>query len=107
MRLQTRVLAVAVPLTCVFAVAATLASRRLTENVMVRELGVRLAPQAQDAAAGLAPALARRDEAQLLARLQAAQAATGAAFAEALDADGTVAAHTNVLEKGKRRPASA
>ena len=47
-------------------------------------------------------------ESALLARLQAAQAFSGATFAEALSPDGVVVAHTNVLETGKRRgdPAS-
>jgi signal transduction histidine kinase/HPt (histidine-containing phosphotransfer) domain-containing protein len=103
MRLQTKVLLVALPLTAVFAGLTAVAGRRATEKLMVRELGRRLGPQTENFAAGLARDWGPRRENALLARLQSAQTFSGAAYAEALTPDGTVAAHTNVLETGKRR----
>ncbi len=103
MRLQTKVLLVALPLAAVFAGIAAVVSRSVTENLMVREVGRRLRPQAEDFAATLARDWGPRRESTLLGRLQSAQAFSGAAFAEALTPDGEVAAHTNVLETGKRR----
>lgn len=103
MRLQPKILAVSLPLAAVAAAAVALAGRRTTETLMVRELAGRLRPQAEDFASGLAKDLDAGREGGLLSRLQAAQAFSGAAFAEALTPEGVVAAHTNVLETGKRR----
>ena len=103
MRLQAKILAVFFPLAAVSAVIVSFAGRRATETMMVRELGARLRPQAEDFAAGMAKDLEAGRESALLARLQSAQAFSGAEFAEALAPDGVVAAHTNVLETGKRR----
>ena len=103
MRLQSKVLLVALPLATVFAGLTAFVGRRATERLMVRELGRRLRPQAEDFAAGLARIWDGRRESALLARLQQAQAFSGAVFVEALSPDGMVVAHTNVLETGKRR----
>ena len=103
MRLQAKVLLVALPLAAVFAGLTAFVGRRATETLMVRELGRRLQPQVEDFAAGLSRDWETRRESALLVRLQQAQAFAGAAFAEALSPDGTVVAHTNVLETGKRR----
>ncbi|HEX4049100.1 MAG TPA: hypothetical protein VH309_14740, partial [Elusimicrobiota bacterium] len=103
MRLQNKVLLVALPLAIVFAALTAVVVRRATESLMVREVGARLAPQAEDFANGLAKTWNGRRESDLLARLQQAQAFSGAAYVEALSPDGTVLAHTNVLETGKRR----
>jgi PAS domain S-box-containing protein len=100
-RLQAKIFAFFLPLALAAAALGAYAARRETERLMVRELGRRLRPQAEALAAGLARDLEARREGPLLARLQAAQAATGAAYAEALAADGVVAAHTNVLETGR------
>jgi len=102
-RLQSKILAVSLPLAAGAALLVSLVGRQATETLMVRELGRRLRPQAEDFAAGLAKDLEARRETALLARLQSAQAFSAAAFAEALLPDGVVAAHTNVLETGKRR----
>ncbi|MFI5346371.1 MAG: response regulator [Elusimicrobiota bacterium] len=108
MRLQTKILAVSLPLAAVAATFVAFAGRQATEKIMVRELGGRLRPQAEDFASGMAKDIEAGHESTLLSRLQAAQAFSGAAFAEALSSDGVVVAHTNVLETGKRRddPAS-
>ena len=103
MRLQNKILLVALPLEIVFAVLTALVGRGATERLMVRELGRRVRPQAEDFAAGLARNWEGRRESALLSRLQQAQAFSGAAFVEALSADGTVLGHTNVLETGRRR----
>jgi len=103
MRLQAKILIVSLPLAAVAAAAVAVAGRRATETLMVRELAGRLRPQAEDFASGLAKDLEAGHEGALLSRLQAAQAFSGAAYAEALTPAGVVAAHTNVLETGKRR----
>ena len=103
MRLQSKILLVALPFAIVFAGVTAFVGRRVTEDLMVRELGRRVRPQAEDFAAGLARGWNGRRETDILSRLQQAQAFSGAAFVEALSPDGTVLAHTNVLETGKRR----
>jgi PAS domain S-box-containing protein len=102
-RLQAKVLLVALPLAAVFAGLTAYVGSRATETLMVRELGRRLRPQAEEFAAGLAHDWDARKESALLARLQRAQAFSGAEYAEALSPEGAVVAHTNVLETGKRR----
>ncbi|MDE2491435.1 MAG: response regulator, partial [Elusimicrobia bacterium] len=103
MRLQSKVLAVFLPVAAVFAALVAFVGRGATESIMVRELGRRLRPQVEDFADKIAPDLEARRESAILTRLQAAQAFTGAEFAEALDPSGVVLAHTNVLETGKLR----
>ncbi|MBI3566316.1 MAG: HAMP domain-containing protein, partial [Elusimicrobia bacterium] len=103
MKLQGKIISVSLPLAAASALLVSLVGLRATEGVMTAELGRRLRPQAEDFAAGLAKDLEARRETALLSRLQAAQAFASAGFAEALLPDGTVAAHTNVLETGKRR----
>ena len=103
MRLQNKVLLAAVPLAAVFAGVTAYVGRRATEGIMVRELGRRLRPEAEDFAAGLSRNWEGRRESALLPRLQQAQAFSGAAYVEALSPDGTVLGHTNVLEVGRRR----
>jgi signal transduction histidine kinase/DNA-binding response OmpR family regulator len=103
MKLQAKVLAVFLPLAAISALVVSYAGSRATEKMMVRELGGRLRPQVEDFAAVMAKDMESGRESGLLARLQAAQAFSGAVFAEALSPDGVVVAHTNVLETGKRR----
>ena len=103
MRLQTKVLVVSAPLAVAFAAIVAVVGRSATESIMVREMGRRLTPQAEDFAAKLAPKMAAGGESALLESLQAAQAFSGAVFAEALSPDGRVVANTNVLETGRRR----
>jgi signal transduction histidine kinase/DNA-binding response OmpR family regulator len=103
MKLQGKIIAVSLPLAAASALVVSLVGLRTTESVMVAELGRRLRPQVEDFAVGMAKDLEAQRETALLSRLQSAQAFSAAAYAEALLPDGTVAAHTNVLETGKRR----
>lgn len=103
MRLQNKVLLAALPLAAVFAGLTAYVSRHATESLMVNELGRRVRPEAEDFAAGLARNWEDRREGAILSQLQQAQAFFGAAFVEALSADGLVLGHTNVLETGRRR----
>ncbi|MFI5349521.1 MAG: ATP-binding protein [Elusimicrobiota bacterium] len=103
MKLRNKILLSALPLAIVFAGVTAFVGRRVTEELMVRELGRRVRPQAEDFASGLARGWDGRRETAILSRLQQAQAFSGAAFVEALSPDGRVLAHTNVLETGKVR----
>jgi PAS domain S-box-containing protein len=103
MRLQTKVLALTLPLTAAFAGFVSLTGRNATTAIMVNELERRLSPQVEDFAARMAPDLSSGPESVILRRLQAIQAFSGAASVEALSPAGKVLAHTNVLETGKLR----
>lgn len=108
MRLQQKVLAVGLPAAVVAGALLATLSRQATESIMIREAAQRVLPQAADAAARLSKAAASGREALLLPRVQEIQAFSGAAYAAVAAPDGRVLAHTNVLEKGRRRadPAS-
>lgn len=103
MKLQGKIIAVSLPLAAASALLVALVGFKATERVMVTEVGRRLRPQVEDFAYGMAADVEARREAALLSRLQSAQAFSAAAYGEALLPDGTVVAHTNVLETGKRR----
>jgi len=103
MKLQAKILAVFLPVALAAALLGGYSAQRATEGLMVRELGRRLRPQAEDFDAALAGDLEARRESALLARLHGAQAFSGAAYAEALAPAGIVAADTNVLEVGRLR----
>jgi PAS domain S-box-containing protein len=102
-RLQQKVLAVALPAALVVGVLLATVSRRGTESIMIREAARRVLPQAEDAARRIAPAAATGREELLLPQVLAIQAFSGAAYAAVVSPDGLVLAHTNVLEKGRRR----
>lgn len=103
MRLQSKVLIVAIPASAVFAALAAFSATRLTERIMVRELSQRLAPQVESFSSRLSVPLTRGKELEILPHLQSAQEVSGAYFAEALDSKGVVMGHTNVLERGLKR----
>ncbi|MCM2303998.1 MAG: ATP-binding protein [Elusimicrobia bacterium] len=89
------------PLAIAFILVVTVVSRRGIEGIVLEEAVSRVRPQAVELAAGLAPRFAKHREADLLPRLQAAQAVTGAGHVALFDAAGRAIAHTNVLETGK------
>ncbi len=103
MRLQEKTLAVALPVALIGGSLLAIVSRRVTESIMTREAARRILPQAQDAAARMSPASATGREELLLPRVQAVQAFSGAVYAAVVSSSGVVLAHTNVLEKGRRR----
>jgi signal transduction histidine kinase len=103
LRLQQKVLAVSLPAAIAAGAFRAAVARQATESIMIGEVARRIAPQAVDAAARIAPAAVAGREAVLLPQLQAIQAFSGAVHAEVVSLDGRVLAHTNVLEKGRRR----
>ncbi len=103
MKLQTKILALSLPLAAAGSLFVSAMGRRVTQSVMVEELGRRIRPQIEDSASRIAVDLQMAREQGLLAGLQSIQAFSGANYAEALTVSGTVVAHTNVLEKGKQR----
>jgi signal transduction histidine kinase/CheY-like chemotaxis protein len=107
-RLQQKVLAAGLPAAVLAGALLASLSRQATESIMIREAAQRVLPQAIDAAARLSSAAASGRETLLLPRVQQIQAFSGAAYAAVVAPDGRVLAHTNVLEKGRRRadPAS-
>ena len=96
-------LAASIPLALALGFLVATASRRATERIMTREAARRILPQVQDAAHRIAPAAATQREDLLLPSLQSVQSFSGAAYAAVVSPDGLVLAHTNVLEKGRRR----
>ncbi|MDD5303162.1 MAG: ATP-binding protein [Elusimicrobia bacterium] len=103
MRLQQKVLVVGLPVAIVIGALVATVSRRATVSIMTREAARRVLPQAEDAALRIAAAAATGREDILLPRVQAVQAFSGAAYAAVVSPEGRVLAHTNVLEKGRRR----
>ena len=103
MKLPQKVLAFSLPVAVVAGAVVVNVSLRATEAIMVREAARRVSTQAQDAARRMAPAVVGGREAKILPFVQEVQAFSGADYAEALSPDGVVLAHTNVLEKGRRR----
>ena len=103
MRLQQKTLAIALPAALLGGSLLAVVAQRATESIMIREAARRVLPQAEDAAARIAQAAATGREALLLPHVQAMQAFSGAAYAAVLSPDGVILAHTNVLEKGRRR----
>jgi len=102
-RLQQKVLLVSLPLALAMGGFVAFFSGRATEKIMTLEAARRILPQAEDAAARIAPAAATGREDLLLPRLQAVQSFSGAAYASLVSPGGIVLAHTNVLEKGRLR----
>jgi len=103
LRLQEKTLAVALPVALIGGSLLAIVSRRVTESIMTRAAARRVLPQAEDAAARMSPAAASGREELLLPRVQAVQAFSGAVYAAVVSSSGVVLAHTNVLEKGRRR----
>lgn len=76
-------------------------SKRAVENILSEEVAKRGILKTQDLPAATAAGFRSRDEQVLLTMLQEGRVATGSVYAMALDPEGTVVAHTNVVEKGR------
>jgi signal transduction histidine kinase/ActR/RegA family two-component response regulator len=105
LRLRAKAALAFLPLATVFIAVLTVASRRGIEGIVLEEAVSRVRPQAVELAAGLAPRFSSRRERDLLPKLQAVQAFTGAVHVGLYDAAGRTLAHTNVLETGKQAAA--
>lgn len=103
MRLRAKAALAFLPMAAAFILIVTVVSRRGIEGIVLEEAVSRVQPHAVDLAAGIAPFFGRR-ESDLLPRLQAVQAQTGADHVALYDASGVAMAHTNVLETGKHEP---
>ena len=99
MKLQRKVLFVALPLVILFAGLTAFVARRATEGLMVGELARRLRPQDEDFTAGLAGKWEGHRESLLLARLQQAQATLEAQRAQAEQADAHAEAAGRTAER--------
>ncbi len=102
MRLQNKFLGLLLPAAALAAAAILALTHRSVDAVIVggleRSASMILRSMSIDAASDLAGL----DEQRLLPLLQTVQRRSGASYASALAADGTIVAHTNVAEKGRK-----
>lgn len=103
MRLQTKFLAVLMPAGLLTSALMLILIQRTVHSVIIGGLERGSTMLAVAASQHLADGMAKRRELDLLPDLQNLQREEGALYAEALDPDGKVVAHTNVAEKGRIR----
>jgi PAS domain S-box-containing protein len=101
MRLKTKVLLAFVPAMIAASAIIIVLARQSVHHVLVEELAQRVLSRAAETAAASADSVATRREGAVLPGLQALAEQTRASYAVALDVEGRVIAHTNVVEKGK------
>ena len=101
MKLQTKLLALFLPLALTAGALVILLTRRAVHAVMVQEVVDRGLGEAAGLAQSILPGLRSGSERTLLPLLERFKNSHGVLYAAVLDPDGRVLAHTNVLEKGK------
>jgi PAS domain S-box-containing protein len=101
MRLQTKLLALLVPLGAASAGVVLFLSGQGVGAILVESVAERAYAELAEAGAKAAYGLERGSERDVLPQLNESMARTHAAYAMALDVSGRVVAHTNVLETGK------
>ncbi len=101
MKLQSQFSLALLPLLLITGGGVTWLAKKAVHKIVLEEVAGRAQGPLKDLAAASAAGFETKSEDQLLPLLSAALVREEAAYAIALDAEGHVLAHTNVLEKGK------
>src|SRR6185437_1680338 len=102
MKLRTQFSLAFVPILLLSGISLTWLARRAIHRVIFDEVAHAGQTRLKEVAAESAPAFRSKSEDQLLPSLTSAMNQADAAYAIALDPQGRVLAHTNVVEKGKQ-----
>src|SRR5690349_12146740 len=101
MKLQTKFLVAFIPVLFLSGGCLTYLAKRAIHRILLEEVARRGWSQLQSLEPGAVAGFRLRKERLLLPKLEWLCEQAGAMYAEALDPDGRVLAHTNLVEKGK------